>query len=76
MYDLWEKHIEPKIQAGMVHKSVPDKKRWNRENIHDLSVEIPRGEVPEQFQETVDNKKKSSDEDIPFNAPVKKIKNK
>lgn len=34
MFAMWDSHIEPRIQAGIAHKAVPDKKRATRESIH------------------------------------------
>ena len=66
---MWEKHIEPRIQAGLAHKSVPDKRRWERDNIHeniDFS-DAPDPEIPEEFQEQMTNR---DPEEVGFNAPV------
>ena len=75
MWRMWEKHIEPRIQAGLTHKSVPDKRRWERDNLHD-SVDFsdaPVPEVPEEFMKIV----KSKPENEPgFNAPVGRWANK
>jgi len=72
MWKMWEKHIEPRIQAGIAHKSVPDKRRWERDNIHeniDFS-DAPEPEVPEEFMETVEAKQKAGKKEYGFNAPV------
>jgi len=45
MFDMWEKHIEPKIRAQMTHKGVPDKKRWGDKDIHDPEVTKDRPPV-------------------------------
>ncbi|MCH8907738.1 MAG: 4Fe-4S binding protein [Candidatus Heimdallarchaeota archaeon] len=34
MFEMWDKHIEPRIQANIAHKAVPDKKRATRESLH------------------------------------------
>ena len=34
MFDMWDKHIEPRIRANITHRAVPDKRRSDRETIH------------------------------------------
>ena len=53
MWDMWDKHIEPRIQASIAHKSVPDKKRVTRDKIHAWPIEErgitrPQLETPEE----------------------------
>ncbi len=31
MFDMWEKHIQPRIDAGIAHVAVPDKRRVEKE---------------------------------------------
>lgn len=69
MWDMWDKHIEPRIQAGIAHKSVPDKRRWDRENIHDTSSEVPEPEIPDEFKERLSNR--TPEQNIPFNQTRK-----
>lgn len=47
MWDMWDKHIEPRIQAGITHKAVPDKRRTEREIMHS-DHRSPMPEVPSQ----------------------------
>lgn len=28
MWDMWDRHMDPKVKAGIIHASVPDKKRF------------------------------------------------
>ncbi|MHA2092104.1 MAG: 4Fe-4S binding protein [Candidatus Kariarchaeaceae archaeon] len=47
MFDMWDKHVEPKIQAGIEPKAVPDKKRWEEENMHQWPINRPEGSKPQ-----------------------------
>lgn len=63
MWDMWDKHIEPRIQAGIAHKAVPDKKRATRENLHtwppaERGLTKPRVETAEEKE----TKKKAAEE--------------
>jgi ferredoxin len=46
MFDLWDRHIEPKIQAGIAHKATPDKKRWDDESMHQWPINRPEEKLP------------------------------
>ncbi len=40
MWDVWDKHLQPKIDAGMAHKATPDKKR--EEYPEESKAEVPK----------------------------------
>jgi hypothetical protein len=58
MFRMWEKPDKPRIKAGMAHKSVPDKRRWERDDVHDSIdySDAPVPEIPEEFLVEVKSK--------------------
>ena len=69
MFKMWEKHIEPRVQAGLTHKSVPDKRRWERDNIHE-NIDFEDGPTPEVPEEYKDKVSDYYDIEPGFNAPI------
>ncbi|NDB80843.1 hypothetical protein EB155_13370, partial [archaeon] len=69
MFKMWEKHIEPRVQAGLTHKSVPDKRRWERDNIHE-NIDFEDGPTPEVPEEYKDKVSDYYDIEVGFNAPI------